>query len=64
VYLIALLNITILIGFLTINDKHIIDYWQATIYNSIHERNTLLYSILDTISKLIEQSWRIPQNDN
>jgi len=63
-FLIALFNITILIGFLTINDKHITDYWQATTYNYIHERNTLLYSILDTILKPIEQSWRIPQNDN
>lgn len=30
----------------------------------MHERNTLLHSILDTIFKQIKQPWQILQDDN
>jgi hypothetical protein len=50
--------------FLTINDKYIIDYLQATIHNSMNEIRMLLHSILDTISKQIKWLWQIPRDDS
>jgi hypothetical protein len=63
-YLIALLNIKISIGFLPemTNRSLIIGKLPLIILCMIE--NALLDSILDTILEQIEQPWRVPQDDH